>query len=150
MPPETHNRGMRLANDVTVGATLKDSGERQDFGTGSVRDLDTGKGAYDLLQEFGIHADAMQLERGKAKYGWRNWERGQPVSRYIQSCRRHIAYYMMGLRDEPHLSAAAWNILCAIDTVFRVKVGLLPAALDDTPTLTEEQQARVLAELPKL
>lgn len=132
-------------------AKLKDSGARQDFGTGSVRDLGTGKGAHELLQEFGVHAVAMQLERGMQKYGSRNWEKGQPVSRYIQSARRHLSYHMMGLRDEPHMSAAAWNILCAIDTIARIEVGLLPADLLDTPEpLDAETTEKVLAYLKTL
>jgi len=126
---------------------LKDSGARQDFGTGSVRDLGENKGAYDLLQEFGIHANAMQLERGMKKYGNRNWEKGQPVSRYIQSARRHLAYHMMGLRDEPHMAAAAWNVLCAIDTAVRCRIGLLPKELDDVVVLSDEQQKLLLDEL---
>ena len=141
-PPEMINAAAKAPFKVA----LKDSGARQDFGTGSVRDLGDGKGSYDLLQEFGVHAVAKQLERGKGKYGSRNWEKGQPVSRYIESCRRHIAYYMMGLRDEPHLAAAAWNILCAIDTIVRIKIGLLPASLDDTPPPLDEKQTEALLE----
>lgn len=130
---------------------LKDSGQREDFGTGSVRDLGTGKGAYELLQEFGVHAAAMQLERGMQKYGSRNWEKGQPVSRYIQSARRHLAFYMMGLRDEPHMSAAVWNVLCAIDTIARIETGMLPRELLDVPPpLDDETTAKVLAYLKTL
>jgi hypothetical protein len=130
---------------------LKDSGARQDFGTGSVRDLGTGKGSYDLLQEYGIHAVAMQLERGKDKYGWRNWEKGQPLARYIESARRHLGYHMMGLRDEPHMAAAIWNLMCYVDTDARIKTGRLPQELDDMPQpLTEEETERVLAFLKTL
>jgi Domain of unknown function (DUF5664) len=130
---------------------LKDSGKRQDFGTGSVRDLGDGKGSYELLQHFGVHALAMQLERGAKKYASRNWEKGQPCGRYFQSAFRHISYYNMGLRDEPHLSAAIWNLACLIDTIARIEIGLLPAELNDMPkALTEKQQNKLLAYLKKI
>jgi hypothetical protein len=93
----------------------------------------------------------MQLERGIAKYGTRNWEKGQPVSRYLQSARRHLSAYSMGLRDEPHLSAAAWNVLCMIDTIARIETGQLPKSLDDMPApLDPETAARVVAVLKTL
>jgi hypothetical protein len=37
-----------------------------------------------------------------------------PFSRYIDSAIRHIVKYIMGMRDEDHLSAAVWNLLCII------------------------------------
>ncbi len=42
--------------------------------------------------------------------GSRNWEKGIPFSRYIDSAKRHLDKYIMGMTDEDHLAAAAWNI----------------------------------------
>lgn len=42
--------------------------------------------------------------------GGRNWEKGMPFSRYIDSAKRHLDKYIMGMTDEDHLAAAAWNI----------------------------------------
>lgn len=42
--------------------------------------------------------------------GDRNWERGMPFSRYIDSAKRHLDKFVMGMEDEDHLAAAAWNI----------------------------------------
>ena len=56
----------------------------------------------------------MWYEAGSRKYADRNWEKGMPFSRYIDSAKRHIDKFIMGMDDEDHLSAAAWNILAII------------------------------------
>lgn len=114
------------------GMTLKDSGARQTWDTGSRRDTREGKGRYDLLPWEIVDADARYLELGAKKYGDRNWEKGQPLSRYLDSACRHLGKYMMGMRDEPHLLACRWNIAAYLWTLNRIKDGKLPAALDDT------------------
>lgn len=53
---------------------------------------------------------AKWYELGSKKYADRNWERGMPFSRYLDSAKRHLNKYLMGLEDEDHLAAAAWNI----------------------------------------
>lgn len=113
---------------------VKDSGERQTFETGSRRDTRDGKGRYDLLQFRAIHLVARQLEEGGKKYGERNWELGQPLSRYLDSAARHLMLHGIGRTDERHDVAAAWNILCMIDTRERIREGLLPADLNDLPS----------------
>lgn len=113
------------------GVVVLDSGERQEFPTGSRRDLEVGKGRYDLLQFRALHLVARQLEEGAKKYGERNWEKGQPLSRYLSSALRHLAKYAKGETDERHDVAAAWNILCLVDTAERIREGVLPAELDD-------------------
>ena len=110
-----------------------DSGQRRDFGTGSVRDKADGKGRYDLLQARAIHLVARQLEEGAKKYGERNWELGQPLSVYLSSAMRHGMKHMAGYSDERHDVAAAWNWLSYLDTLVRIEEGSLPASLDDRP-----------------
>ena len=123
--------------------TLKDSGERRDFGTGSVRDKADGKGTPHLLPFRAITLVAKQMERGMQKYGARNWELGQPLSSYFDSMHRHLWKHWMGWTDEPHLDAAVWNALCYAETAERIRLGLLPAALDDRPLgATAEEQAK--------
>jgi len=114
------------------GMTLKDSGDRQTWDTGSRRDTRSGKGRYDLIPWEIVDADARYLELGAKKYGDRNWERGQPLSRYLDSACRHLSKYMMGKRDEPHLLAVRWNIAAYLWTLNRIKDGALPPELDDT------------------
>lgn len=113
---------------------VKDSGERHEFETGSVRDTREGKGRYDLITTIGLHRLARHYENGARKYGERNWEKGQPISRYIDSAIRHLYSYLAGDRSEDHLAAAAWNALGAAHTEEQVKVGALPAELNDLQT----------------
>lgn len=113
--------------------TIKDSGSRTDFGTGSVRDLQDGKGRFDLLPWMSLWALAKHYEAGCKKYGDRNWEKGQTISSYVNSAMRHLAKFIFGYDDENHLIACAWNVLCAYETLIRVNEGLLPDRLDDLP-----------------
>ena len=113
---------------------VKGSGEREEFETGSVRDTREGKGRFDLILLGWPHALkrlAVHMENGANKYGDRNWEKGQPCSRYLDSAVRHLVAYAAGSRDEDHLAGAAWNILGIIETAHRVRLGLLPLELND-------------------
>ena len=144
---------------------LKDSGMRQEFDTGAVRDVTEGKGRCDLLpldvisellkREY-AYADifalidkfmatmdeeylykailkfgkiryrntpdmllelAIHFEDGCKKYGERNWEKGMPVQRYMDSGIRHYLKWLRGDEDEPHDRAFVWNMVCAIWTL---------------------------------
>lgn len=110
---------------------LKDSGERQSFATGAVRDTQDGKGRYDLLPCHAIHRVAQVFQKGAQKYEDRNWEQGMPLSRFLDSALRHTFTALAGQEDEDHLAQAAWNILCAIETRQWARSGVLPASLDD-------------------
>ncbi len=90
--------------------TVNDSGEREDFETGSRRDTRKGKGRFDLIPAYCIRRLAQHYENGAEKYGDRNWEKGQPSSRYLDSAFRHLINYMEGDRSEDHLMAIVWNI----------------------------------------
>lgn len=124
--------------------TIKDSGQRQDFDTGSKRDIRTGKGRFDLLPALAIARLAQHFEGGAQKYGDRNWEKGQPLSRYLDSAMRHTFKYLMGLRDEDHLIAACWNLMCLAHTEVLIKSGQLPQSLDDLPPVLSQQTERNL------
>lgn len=93
---------------------IKDSGERTQFETGAVRDMHIGKGRMDLLPWEALIEVSKHCEEGALKYGERNCEKGIPIHSLIDSAFRHLAKYMMGMKDEPHLRAAAWNILFAL------------------------------------
>ena len=120
--------------------TVRDSGERQEFETGSRRDTRDGKGRYDLLSPLFMRRLAQHFEAGSSKYGDRNWERGQPLTRYIDSALRHLFAHLEGDRTEDHLAAAAWNALCAIHTEEAIGRGLLPPELDDRPDYTDKRE----------
>lgn len=114
---------------------LRDSGERREFGTGSVRDRAAGKGTPHLLPFRAVELAAKQMERGAAKYSARNWELGQPLSSYFDSAFRHLTKHWQGWTDEPHLDAFVWNALCYAETAERIRLGILPRELDDRPTI---------------
>ena len=107
----------------------KDSGEREEFSTGSVRDSRTGKGRFDLIPALALKRLAQLYERGADKYGGRNWEKGQPLKRYLDSAARHLNCYMAGERDEDHLIAVAWNMFALVWTENEIKEGRLPEEL---------------------
>lgn len=113
---------------------VKDSGERQEFSTGSRRDTSTGKGRFDLIPPYAMHRLARHYENGAAKYGDRNWEKGQPLARYLDSATRHLNRALMGLQDEDHFMAAVWNIMSIVETKKRIEIGILPKELDNLPT----------------
>lgn len=112
---------------------IKDSGERQQFTTGSVRDTSEGKGRFDLLPYYSILKLAQHFEEGAKKYAADNWRKGQPLSRYFDSAQRHLAKFAMGFQDEPHMTAAIWNLMCYVETAKRIEMGQLPKDLKDFP-----------------
>lgn len=126
---------------------VKDSGERQNFDTGSVRDTNVGKGRFDLIAPYAMLRVAQHYENGAAKYKARNWELGQPLSRYIDSAQRHLTKVLMGLEDEDHLAAACWNVMAVIETQKRIEIGLLPKELDDLPTTYKDFVEDIFPEL---
>ena len=152
--------------------TIKDSGNRTEFATGAVRDIQQGKGRFDLMpldirsrvfaiefadefeecsiayvlksiadfQQTGnegwlciaiaqyslaVNVDlpklmldvARHFENGALKYGEHNWEKGIPVSRYIDSAVRHLMKDLAGETDEDHAAAFVWNCMCAAWTM---------------------------------
>jgi hypothetical protein len=114
-----------------VSWTTKDSGQREEFDTGSRRDTREGKRRYDLISPVALARLAGVLERGAAKYGDRNWEKGQPLSRYLDSALRHTFQVLAGKTDEDHAGQAMCNLMAFIHTQEAVANGLLPAELND-------------------
>lgn len=105
---------------------VKDSGQRINFDTGSVRDTNEGKPRYDLIGRHFLRRLADHLTKGAKKYGERNWEKGQPVSRSYESALRHLIQWRDGDTAEDHLAAVAFNVGSIIHVQEQVKLGLLP------------------------
>ncbi len=89
---------------------IQDSGNRREFDTGAVRDIDDSKPRPDFISPFMLMRVGEHLAKGANKYGDRNWEKGMPFSVYIASTMRHLLKYMMGWRDEDHLAAIIFNV----------------------------------------
>lgn len=117
---------------------IKDSGSRRKFSTGAVRDDAEGKGRFDLISPLVLERLARHFEGGIKKYGERNWERGIPLGRYLDSALRHVNKWRAGARDEDHLIAAIWNLHCLVQTVEWIKEERLPLYLDDNNYLKAE------------
>ena len=94
---------------------IKDSGERTEFSTGAVRDMAKGKGDMLSMPSMALLRLSKHYENGAEKYGRWNYTKGIPCSSFIDSALRHLRKYCAGLDDEDHLSAAAFNILGAME-----------------------------------
>lgn len=97
------------------GYVTKDSGERQEFSTGAVRDTQEGKPRYSLIPPAPLKRLAELYTRGAEKYDAYNWHKGQPTSRIFDSLLRHIEAYRLGDRSEDHLAAVSWNAFAMME-----------------------------------
>lgn len=107
--------GGRSLNDFD----LKDSGARQSFSGGMVRDTTEGKTDF-LNVFFGpmLTRWAEHLTKGRKKYpdvspGVPNWTLAQGVEEYLrakESATRHFFQWLRGDRDEDHAAAVYFNI----------------------------------------
>ena len=128
----------------STGFITKDSGTRDEFKTGALRDTLLGKGRADRLPWEWIELLSKSLEgpfgddvnvieglkllpirpllrlaalygRGKIKYGADNWLKGMPLSRIFASMANHLIKWAKGEGDEDHLAAVAWNAFALME-----------------------------------
>ncbi len=118
---------------VKIDFELKDSGDRHEFESGAVRDRQGGKGRYDLISIVALRRLAIIMEKGAEKYNTRNWEKGMPLSRYLDSAIRHTLQTLDGLDDEDHPAQAMFNLMAYMHTKHRIDMGELSEELDDIP-----------------
>lgn len=88
--------------------------------TGEIRHL-AAAFSYFSEETFGdIYTAIIELskhfEDGAKKYGEYNWQKGIPVSSYINSAVRHCLKWARGDNDERHDRAFLWNLVCCIWT----------------------------------
>lgn len=100
----------QVKNNLRTFVT-KDSGQRQEFETGMVRDTQEGKPRYDLIPTLALRRVADLYARGAEKYGDNNWHKGQPFSRTLASLERHLHQFKQNDTEEDHLAAVVWNAL---------------------------------------
>ena len=116
---------------------LKDGGTRKTYGIGAQKEDDSkteGKGAYHLLPTHPIRRVAEIYRKGAMKYSARNWEKGIPLTRFLDSAKRHLDQFAEGMEDEDHLHQAIWNLFGLSHTIEQIKRGNLPTSLDDLPS----------------
>ncbi len=127
----------RLKKDKFI---VKDSGKRRKFKQGAVRDIITGKGRFDLVSPIALMRLAKHYENGAGKYEDRNWEKGIPLSVYLDSAERHLNKFREGHREEDHMTAVAWNAFGLIHTEEMINRGLLPKELNDLPNYLKKKK----------
>ena len=112
---------------------MHDSGERKTNETGAQTDPSHTNAAMELLSPYSLWQLSTWLGKGAEKYAPRNWEKGIPFSACIGKLKRHLAEYMMGKTDEPHLDAVGfwWHALTHYEAM--IALGKLPASLNDLP-----------------
>ena len=93
---------------------IKDSGKREQFSSGMVRDTATDKIDYTLILD-GPMFDrwAVHLTNGAKKYAKRNWMKAAgdaEYERFRESALRHLLQWFRGERDEDHAAAVFFNI----------------------------------------
>ncbi len=112
---------------------MHDSGERKVSNTGAQSDPSHANAAMELLSPYSLWQLSTWLGKGAEKYAPRNWEKGIPFSICVGKLQRHLAEYMMGKTDEPHLDAVGfwWHALTHYEKM--IELGKLPASLNDLP-----------------
>jgi hypothetical protein len=99
--------------------TVKDSGQRAQFSSGMVRDVQDGKTDFELPLNGPMFARwAEHLTKGAGKYpdvkpGTPNWtlaEGEEELVRFRKSAVRHFYQWLRGDTDEDHAAAVFFNI----------------------------------------
>lgn len=114
-------------------SNMHDSGKRQDFESGAVRDTADGKPRPDLISPHANLREGAWMEKGARKYAERNWEKGIPISRCVASMCRHLEAYKLGQTDEDHLAAIRTNASFIMHYEAEIKAGRMSKAIDDMP-----------------
>lgn len=110
---------------------MHDSGKRQSFSSGAVRDTEDDKPRPDLISPFAEERLGHWLKKGAMKYGEHNWSKGIPMSRCLASLCRHVMKYKQGKKDEDHLSAIMFNAMALIHYEEMIKIGMMSEDIDD-------------------
>lgn len=129
---------------------IKDSGKREQFPGGAVRDIQDDKPRPDLICPLFLERLGMQLTHGAKKYDERNWEKGMGQTRVVASLVRHVLSLLAHRTDEDHAAAIAFNIMVFLSQEERFKLGILDGKWNDRSDATyrtheESEEARVLS-----
>jgi len=116
--------------------TVKDSGAREQYASGMVRDTASDKTFWSLVYDGPmLKRWAVHLTKGAIKYAKRNWMKAAgdaELERAIDSAARHFAQWMAGERDEDHAAAVFFNINLA------EYIRALPLRKDPSPQAVED------------
>ncbi len=118
---------------MNSNSPIPDSGSRTEFESGAVRDQGGGKGLIASIPPNFIRSVAKRFEDGAQKYGHQNWQKGIPLTSYLNSASRHTLQIAEGDLTEDHVGAVGWNMAAFQWTLSEIEKGNLPASLDDRP-----------------
>jgi len=94
--------------------TVKDSGKRQKFESGMVRDTNDNKILWHLVADGPmLKRLAIHLTKGAKKYAPQNWMKAEgnaEYQRFRESAFRHFMQWYQGDNDEDHAAAVFFNI----------------------------------------
>ena len=94
--------------------TIKDSGKRESFESGMVRDVAEDKIDFTLALDGPMFKRlAIHLTKGAKKYSKRNWMKAAgtaELERFKESAVRHFFQWLAGDTDEDHAAAVLFNI----------------------------------------
>jgi hypothetical protein len=110
---------------------MQDSGERLTFSTGAQREPGKELRRFDLIPHKPLLDLAYWYGMGAKKYSDRNWQKGLPLSSFLNSAMAHLTKLNEGWKDEDHASAVSWNMFGFVWTANEVAEGRLPSSLDD-------------------
>lgn len=100
--------------NVVDNFVVKDSGKRQSFSGGMVRDTTEGKTDFSLIFDGPMYQRwAEHITKGARKYCKRNWMKAtgqEELERFYESAARHFYQWMTGQSDEDHAAAVFFNI----------------------------------------
>jgi hypothetical protein len=117
--------------------TIKDSGARQQFDSGMVRDVTTDKINYALALDGPLFERyARHLTLGARKYAERNWMKASgaaELKRFRESALRHFWQWWNGETDEDHFAACVFNL----NGAEYVKGCIESASLDEQAEMVE-------------
>lgn len=111
------------SNDTTIQSAqrfdmfiTRDSGQREAYASGMVRDTQDGKPRYELIDRAFLKRWAELMARGAVKYGADNWRMAnshEEIERFKASALRHMMQWLDGDQTEDHAAAVAFNIAAA-------------------------------------
>ncbi len=96
--------------------TVLDSGEREEFASGAVRDLQKGKGFWYCLPYHPMKRVVILYENGSYKYDLHNWRLGIPKRVFLNSAMNHLMKcieheYDGSFTEEDNAAAVVFNML---------------------------------------
>ena len=126
-----------ISNDATTSApadgtfTSYVKPEMTTYESGGIRADKTGRGRFSCIPPNALRSLARRFEDGGKIHGDDNWQKGLPLSLYVDAMYRHLLSLVEGEMDEDHVGALMWNAAAYQWTRDAIRQGDLPGSLND-------------------